>query len=271
MPQAPGLAFVIVTHLSPDRESLLPEIIARFTSLPVHVITDGMQIEVDNVYLLPTDAVLSVEKRALHVQPQDSHRRERKPIDVLFSSLAAEFGELSAGVVLSGGDSDGTLGIKADQGARRTDARAGGGRLRPAASRHAGQCNRHWTRRFRRAGRADGSEKLATFATGAFMLDGLAGNATAQAQTSEFDVAREAIYADLAQPGRTRFQRLQGQDFRAPRAAAHAGPRDRHARRLRGAALHGPAGSHALFPRPAHQRDQFLFAMRRRSRRSRAP
>jgi len=43
MPQAPGLAFVIVTHLSPDRESLLPEIIARFTSLPVQVITDGMQ------------------------------------------------------------------------------------------------------------------------------------------------------------------------------------------------------------------------------------
>ncbi|RYG35096.1 MAG: hypothetical protein EON93_07080, partial [Burkholderiales bacterium] len=30
---APGLGFVIVTHLSPDRESLLPEIVARYTRM----------------------------------------------------------------------------------------------------------------------------------------------------------------------------------------------------------------------------------------------
>ena len=40
-------------------------------------------------------------------------RRERKPIDILFSSLAMDQGEYAAGVVLSGGDGDGTLGIKA--------------------------------------------------------------------------------------------------------------------------------------------------------------
>ncbi|MFL9939199.1 CheR family methyltransferase [Paraburkholderia graminis] len=196
MPQAPGLAFVIVTHLSPDRESLLPEIIARFTSLPVHVITDGMQIEVDNVYLLPTDAVLSVEKRALHVQPQDSHRRERKLIDVLFSSLAAEFGELSAGVVLSGGDSDGTLGIKAiKERGGLTLAQAADG-FGPQHSDMPGSAIATGLVDFAVPVGQMG-EKLATFATGAFMLDGLAGNATAQAQTSEFDVAREAIYAIL--------------------------------------------------------------------------
>src|SRR4051795_6019460 len=70
MPDKPGLSCVIVTHLSPDRESMLPEIVSRFTSMPVHVITDNTAIEVDSVYLLPTDAVVSIANRTLHVQPQ---------------------------------------------------------------------------------------------------------------------------------------------------------------------------------------------------------
>ena len=33
IPDDPGMAFVIVTHLSPDRESLLHEVIGRYTDL----------------------------------------------------------------------------------------------------------------------------------------------------------------------------------------------------------------------------------------------
>src|SRR5262249_61260286 len=35
MPSDPGMAFVVVTHLAPKRESLLPEILARDTRMPV--------------------------------------------------------------------------------------------------------------------------------------------------------------------------------------------------------------------------------------------
>src|SRR4051812_5244159 len=35
MPSDPGLAFVVIMHLAPDHESTLPEVLARFTSMPV--------------------------------------------------------------------------------------------------------------------------------------------------------------------------------------------------------------------------------------------
>lgn len=37
-----GLAYVVVTHVSPDRESLLHEVLSRFTSIPVTVAEHGM-------------------------------------------------------------------------------------------------------------------------------------------------------------------------------------------------------------------------------------
>ncbi|MES2711349.1 MAG: chemotaxis protein CheB, partial [Pseudomonadota bacterium] len=34
MPERPGVAIVVITHLNPKRESLLPEILSRFTTMP---------------------------------------------------------------------------------------------------------------------------------------------------------------------------------------------------------------------------------------------
>ncbi len=108
----PGLAFVIVTHLSPERESLLHEVVRRYTNMPVFIAADGMEVEKDQVYVLPADAVLGIEKRRLQVRKSKGYR-ERKPIDIFFSALAVDRGDLAYGVILSGGDGDGTLGIKA--------------------------------------------------------------------------------------------------------------------------------------------------------------
>jgi two-component system CheB/CheR fusion protein len=44
MPAASGAAFVVVLHLSPDRESQLSSIVARHTSMPVTEIVDGLSI-----------------------------------------------------------------------------------------------------------------------------------------------------------------------------------------------------------------------------------
>jgi two-component system, chemotaxis family, CheB/CheR fusion protein len=108
-----GMAFVVVTHLSPDRESQLHDVVKRFTDMPVAIAQDGARIELGWVYVLPENALLSVEKRHLHLRKQNAFRRERKPIDIFFSSLAKDQAEYAVGIVLSGGDGDGTLGIKA--------------------------------------------------------------------------------------------------------------------------------------------------------------
>ncbi|MBV9692058.1 MAG: PAS domain-containing protein [Alphaproteobacteria bacterium] len=113
LPADTGCAFVIVTHMSPDHRSLLPEIVARFTEMPVHAAANGMNADPNNVYVLPKDAVMGIEKRVLTVRKHSSARRRRKSVDQFFASLSKDVGEYAVGVVLSGGDGDGTLGAKA--------------------------------------------------------------------------------------------------------------------------------------------------------------
>jgi two-component system CheB/CheR fusion protein len=111
VPADPGLAFIIATHLSPNRESLLHEIVARYTALPVEVARGQTKIERNHIYVLPANAVLGIKQG--HLQLRDEHKhRERKLIDVFLSSLAVDAGERSVGVILSGADADGTLGLK---------------------------------------------------------------------------------------------------------------------------------------------------------------
>ncbi|MET0936887.1 MAG: CheR family methyltransferase, partial [Luteibacter sp.] len=111
IPSDAGAAFIIVMHLSPDRESLLHEVVARFTPLTVKVAGDGMDLEPNTVYVMPAHTVLSVHAGRL-LTHESGAERERKPIDVFLSTLAVDMGERAAGVILSGGDTDGTLGLK---------------------------------------------------------------------------------------------------------------------------------------------------------------
>ena len=113
VPSQPGLAFIVVTHLTPNRESLLHEIISRHTDLSVAVAEHGVTVQPDSVYVLPADAIISLDSGRLQLRKADDGRRERKPIDILFSSLAIDQEEFAASVVLSGGDGDGALGTKA--------------------------------------------------------------------------------------------------------------------------------------------------------------
>ncbi len=108
-----GMAFVIITHLAPDRESFLTDILARHTSLPGHVASDGQKVEPNRVYVLPPNASLTIDRGALRLREIESKHPERSPVDVFFSSLAQDCGEYAVGIVLSGSGSDGVLGIKA--------------------------------------------------------------------------------------------------------------------------------------------------------------
>ena len=112
VPVENGLAFVVVTHLAPNHESMLAEILGRATRMPVVNARDGETVEAQHVYVLPAGAVLTIREgllQLLHTGPAD---RQRAPVDVFFTSLAEDRGEHAIGIVLSGGGSDGTLGLK---------------------------------------------------------------------------------------------------------------------------------------------------------------
>jgi two-component system CheB/CheR fusion protein len=108
-----GLAFVIVTHLAPGRQSPMADILGRFVPLQVLPARDGVKVEVNHVYVLSTDALLRIEGGRLRVREGGAARHPRNPIDVFFASLAEDQGQFAVGIVLSGAGSDGTLGVKA--------------------------------------------------------------------------------------------------------------------------------------------------------------
>jgi two-component system, chemotaxis family, CheB/CheR fusion protein len=113
VPTDSGLAFVVVTHLAPDRKSMLVEILGRATQMPVVDAQDDQSVEGGRVYVLPPGAILTIRNGRLRLRQTGRADHERTPIDVFFTSLAEDQAEHAIGVVLSGGGSDGTLGLKA--------------------------------------------------------------------------------------------------------------------------------------------------------------
>ncbi len=113
MPADNGMAFVVVTHLPPNRESLLAQIIGRATQMPVVDARDGEMVDAEHVYVLPSNAILTIREGRLRLRRTGTADHQRTPIDVFFTSLAQDQGEHAIGIVLSGGGSDGTQGLKA--------------------------------------------------------------------------------------------------------------------------------------------------------------
>jgi len=113
MPVKTGLAFVVIQHLSPDYKSLMDELLARETSIPIQIAEDGMNVIPDHIYLIPPRKNLSIFHDKLFLETQDPKKRLNLPVDIFLRSLAMDKGKNAIGVILSGTGSDGTLGTRA--------------------------------------------------------------------------------------------------------------------------------------------------------------
>jgi two-component system CheB/CheR fusion protein len=108
-----GFAYVLVQHLDPNHESMLGELLARRTNMPVRQITDNLALEPNCLYLIPPNASLTIEKARLRLSSFAEPRGFRRPIDVFFRSLAVDQGTNAACIVLSGTGADGSEGLRA--------------------------------------------------------------------------------------------------------------------------------------------------------------
>lgn len=111
-----GMAYVLVPHLDPQRESAIATILSRITRMSVVQIEDGMTIQPDCVYVIPPNCDLAVAGLQLRLTPRERTRTINATIDIFLRSLACEHGQRAIGIVLSGTASDGTLGLTAIKG-----------------------------------------------------------------------------------------------------------------------------------------------------------
>lgn len=108
-----GLGFVVIQHLSPDYKSLMDELLARCTNMPILKANDGMLVEPNTIYLIPPRKNLTIFHGKLLLEDQGNRSGLILPIDIFFRSLAKDYGKNAIAIVLSGTGSDGTLGTRA--------------------------------------------------------------------------------------------------------------------------------------------------------------
>lgn len=112
MPDAPGMAFVVVMHLSPEHESMLGTILQRTTALPIVTVTQSTPIEVDHIYVISPALKLIMSDGHLHVAQLTTIQARGSSIDLFFRTLAQAHQERAVGVVLTGTGSDGAQGLR---------------------------------------------------------------------------------------------------------------------------------------------------------------
>lgn len=117
IPEASGMAYILIQHLAPQFESILPNILQKLTSIPVVEITDNIKVVPDHIYVIPSNKILTANDGVLQLEPRVKGEKLNS-IDVFFISLAEIHQEHAIGIVLSGTGTDGTVGLKTikDQG-----------------------------------------------------------------------------------------------------------------------------------------------------------
>ena len=112
LPAICGEAFVIVQLFDPGRRDMpLDGALAKRTSRPVVLAHDGVVPERGHIYVTRANVALRISGG--RVRMNAAAGALQGPADALFTSLAADRGATSIGIVLSGGGSDGALGIQA--------------------------------------------------------------------------------------------------------------------------------------------------------------
>ena len=113
LPKDTGMAFVLIQHLNPTHASMLTEILARATAMPVVEGREGLRVEANHVYVIPPATNMTVSQGTLHIAPRADTRGPYRPIDHFLHSLAEDQSFRSVGVILSGSATDGTIGLEA--------------------------------------------------------------------------------------------------------------------------------------------------------------
>src|SRR5262245_9028466 len=113
LPSDTGMAYVVVQHLDPKHESMLKDILGRSTSMPVMAVQTGMPVEKNQVYVIPPNLAMELVDGNFKLVPRMPEKGLHMPVDHFLRSLAERCKTRAVGVILSGTNSDGSLGLQA--------------------------------------------------------------------------------------------------------------------------------------------------------------
>jgi chemotaxis response regulator CheB len=106
LPADMGIAIVIVNHLR-TAATMLHEILPRYTTMPVELITERLDIQPDHVFIIPEKRDLHVLNDEFRLKPISKPRGWPDVITVFLRSLTKHWDGILIAVIVSGYDGDG--------------------------------------------------------------------------------------------------------------------------------------------------------------------
>jgi two-component system chemotaxis response regulator CheB len=110
LPTDMGVAIVIVNHLR-IVATQLHEILPRYTEMPVDLITEGLVLQPNHVFIIPAQRDLHVLDGEFRLKPISKPRGWPDVITVFFRSLTQHWNGKIIAVIVSGYDGDGTAAL----------------------------------------------------------------------------------------------------------------------------------------------------------------
>lgn len=106
LPGDMGVAIVIVNHIT-IMPTQLHQVLPRFTTMPVDLITENLLIEPNRVFIIPANRDLHVDDEEFHLKPISKPRGWPDVITVFLRSLSEHWDGKLIAVIVSGYDGDG--------------------------------------------------------------------------------------------------------------------------------------------------------------------
>jgi two-component system chemotaxis response regulator CheB len=103
----------VVQHRHRESDQALGDFLQQFTVLPVHEVEDKERILPGHVYFAPPDYHLLVEPGHFSLSVDAPVSYARPSIDVLLESAGDAYGDRAIGVILTGANQDGVMGLSA--------------------------------------------------------------------------------------------------------------------------------------------------------------
>jgi two-component system chemotaxis response regulator CheB len=110
LPVDMGVAIVIVNHIT-SMPTHLHEVLPRFTTMPVDLITESLQIEPNHVFIIPENRDLHVLDGEFRLKPISKPRGWPDVITVFLRSLTRYWDGKLIAIIVSGYDGDGAAAL----------------------------------------------------------------------------------------------------------------------------------------------------------------
>jgi chemotaxis response regulator CheB len=111
LPDNMGVAIVIVNHLR-TVATLLHEILPHYTEMPVELITEKLDIELNHVFIIPSNRDLHIFEGEFRLKPISKPWGWPDVITVFMHSMAENWDGKLIAVIVSGYDGDGADALK---------------------------------------------------------------------------------------------------------------------------------------------------------------